>query len=108
MFNLLCVRSAAVPRLERLVKDPTVPAELQLQIGDQLDHERSKAARGHLENSLRRHNLLPAVFALLKAMGEGGIGKSVANKLIPDDAVDQARVKRKERRARKAAGKDDV
>lgn len=72
MFNLLAVRSAAIPRLTRLIADPSTSAAERLQMEDQLEHERNKAKRGELENSLRRHNLLPTVFALLQAMGESG------------------------------------
>jgi len=76
MFNLLAVRSSAIPRLTRLLSDPATPAEVQLQLSDQLEHEKTKAARGDMENALRRHNLLPAVFAMFKAMGEsGGMGE---------------------------------
>ncbi|WWD22144.1 hypothetical protein CI109_106633 [Kwoniella shandongensis] len=94
MFNLLCVRSAAIPRLQRLLNDPTTPAEVRFQLQDQLEHERTKSQRGEMENSLRRHNLLPTVFALFKAMGEKGvIGK----------AVEEARAKGKDRKERRAA-----
>ena len=72
MFNLLAIRSAAVPRLTRLLSDPTTPGESKIQLSDQLEHERVKAARGSMENALRRHNLLPAVFAMFKAIGESG------------------------------------
>jgi len=78
MFNLLAVRSAAIPRLTRLIKDESTSAGERLQMGDQLEHEKNKAMRGDTENALRRHNLLPAVFAMLKAMGEtGSIGGSL-------------------------------
>ncbi|KAK8846796.1 hypothetical protein IAR55_005884 [Kwoniella newhampshirensis] len=93
MFNLLCVRSAAIPRLQRLLQDPTTPAEMRYQLQDQLDHERTKAQRGEVENALRRHNLLPTVFALFKAMGEKG---------LMSKAVEEARAKGKERKERRA------
>ena len=47
--------------------------EQRIALQDQLEHERTKAARGTVENALRRHNLLPAVFAMFKAMGETGM-----------------------------------
>jgi len=72
MFNLLAVRSAAIPRLTRLVNDKSTSAGERMQMEDQLEHERNKARRGDTENALRRHNLLPAVFAMFKAMGETG------------------------------------
>jgi ubiquitin carboxyl-terminal hydrolase L5 len=68
MFNLLAVRSHAIPRLERLVTSDGTGV-----LADQLEHEKHKAERGRVENALRRNNLLPAVFAMLKAMGEGGL-----------------------------------
>ena len=40
---------------------------------EQLAQEKTKAQRGSVENSLRRNNLLPAVFAMFKAMGESGM-----------------------------------
>jgi ubiquitin carboxyl-terminal hydrolase L5 len=72
MFNLLAVRSAAIPRLTRLIADPQTSAAEKMQMEDQLEHEKNKAKRGDMENSLRRHNLLPTVFALLQAMGQSG------------------------------------
>jgi ubiquitin carboxyl-terminal hydrolase L5 len=70
MFNLLAIRSNAIPRLERLVKsdESMVPVW-----ADQLESERHKAERGRVENALRRNNLLPVVFELLKGMGESGM-----------------------------------
>ncbi|ODO03153.1 hypothetical protein I350_05998 [Cryptococcus amylolentus CBS 6273] len=80
MFNLLAVRSAALPRLERLLHDPSTPAEQKFALQDQLEHEQSKAKRGALENKLRQHNLLPVVFQLFKGLGESGLaGKAVAD-----------------------------
>ncbi|OXG98332.1 ubiquitin carboxyl-terminal hydrolase L5, partial [Cryptococcus neoformans A1-35-8] len=73
MFNLLAVRSAALPRLERLLHDPSTPAEQKFALQDQLEHEQSKAKRGALENKLRQHNLLPVVFQLFKGLGESGL-----------------------------------
>lgn len=73
MFNLLCVRSAAIPRLERLLNDPATPAEQKFVLQDQLEHERNKSQKGAMENSLRRHNLLPVVFQLFKSLGESGM-----------------------------------
>ncbi|WVQ84053.1 hypothetical protein IAT38_006198 [Cryptococcus sp. DSM 104549] len=94
MFNLLCIRSAPFPRLQRLLADPTTPAEQQLALHDQLEHELSKAAQGARENALRRHNLLPAVFELFKALGQSGKAGEV---------VEEARKKGKERREKRAA-----
>lgn len=65
MFNLLCIRSDPIPRLRR-------QSETSPQAADQLSHELEKRRKGDLENSLRRHNLLPAVFAVLKGLGQSG------------------------------------
>ena len=76
MFNLLAVRSNAIPRLERLI---TTDNEVGPLLADQLEHERHKAERGRIENTLRRNNLLPVVFELLKGMGKSGMmGESSA------------------------------
>ena len=85
MFNLLAVRAAAIPRLSRLISDPSTPAAEKMQMEDQLEHEKNKTRRGDTENALRRHNLLPAVFAMLKAMGEtGAISKSTVLECADD------------------------
>jgi ubiquitin carboxyl-terminal hydrolase L5 len=68
MFNLLAIRSAAVPRLQRQIADPATPAHERLALQDQLDHETQKASQGAVENSLRRHNMLPLVLGLLEAL----------------------------------------
>ena len=72
MFNLLCVRAAAIPRLTRLLQTTSLETQDQITLSDQLEHEQSKSQRGKIENSLRQHNLLPVVFQLFKAMGESG------------------------------------
>jgi hypothetical protein len=72
MFNLLCVRSAAIPRLTRLLQNTSLETQDQLDLSDQLEHEQTKSQRGKVENTLRQHNLLPVVFQLFKAMGESG------------------------------------
>lgn len=72
MFNLLAVRSAAVPRLTRQINDASTPATQRYQLSDQLEHEKNKASRGELENTLRQNNLLPVVFQLFKEMGQSG------------------------------------
>ncbi|WRT64982.1 uncharacterized protein IL334_001923 [Kwoniella shivajii] len=97
MFNLLCIRSTPLPRLQRLLNDPSTPAQEKYQIQDQLEHELNKTKRGQMENTLRRNNLLPVVFQLFKALGESGL----ANK-----AVEDARAKGKERKERRAAKGD--
>jgi len=74
MFNLLCIRSSAIPRLTRQIGDPSTLSQDKYLLSDQLEHERNKAEKGRMENALRRHNLLPIVFELFKAMGESGMG----------------------------------
>jgi len=73
MFNLLCIRSAAIPRLKRMLDTSNKDVDEQMMLSDQLDHERINAARGAMENALRRNNLLPAVLAMFKGMGESGM-----------------------------------
>jgi ubiquitin carboxyl-terminal hydrolase L5 len=78
MFNLLAVRSDPIPRLTRQLADTSLPAQQQYSLGDQLEHEQHKAKQGHVENTLRRNNLLPVVFELFKALGQkGNIGTSL-------------------------------
>lgn len=68
MFNLLAVRSAAIPRLQRLVTDESTPMGERLALQDQLEQEKQKAERGKFDNALRRHNLLPLVLGLLEGL----------------------------------------
>ena len=89
MFNLLSIRSAAIPRLKRLMQDPALGLEERMYLQEQLDHEERLLEAGKRDNALRRHNLLPAVFALFKAMGESGRMGAV---------LEEARKKGKERR----------
>ncbi|KAJ9114932.1 hypothetical protein QFC20_001306 [Naganishia adeliensis] len=100
MFNLLCVRSAAIPRLQRLLADPTTPAEFKPTYQSQLETEREKVRRGKLENGLRRNNLVPLMVELTKILaeqkGQEG-GKSVL-----EEATEKARVVGREKRARRA------
>ncbi|KAL7424369.1 hypothetical protein Q5752_000051 [Cryptotrichosporon argae] len=96
MFNLLAVRSAAVPRLQRRLAGPELDSTTRAELADQLAHEQAKAARGRVENALRRSNLLPAVFELFKALRRSDVAPR---------AVEDARAKGRERRAR--AAKDD-
>lgn len=110
MFNLLAVRSAAIPRLEKLLADTQTETAQRLEAEQQLEAERVKAERGEVENALRRHNLLPTVFALFKAMGESGMmGEFEALLLYRvelmdlDKAVEEARAKGKERKEKAKA-----
>ena len=88
MFNLLAVRASTIPRLTRLLGERH-PESDKLAWAEQLEHERIKAKRGDMENALRRHNLLPAVFEMLRALGQsGGMGR----------VVEEAQAKGRERR----------
>ncbi|OCF76710.1 ubiquitin carboxyl-terminal hydrolase L5 [Kwoniella mangroviensis CBS 8886] len=99
MFNLLCIRSSPLPRLQRQLNDPSTNQTEKYQIQDQLEHELSKSNRGKLENTLRRNNLLPVVFQLFKGLGESGLAGK---------AVEEARAKGKERREKRLAkGEED-
>jgi hypothetical protein len=70
MFNLLCIRSDPLPRIHRLLKDPSLSTAEQMDLSSQLEHEELKSRRGKVENNLRKHNLLPVVFELFKALGK--------------------------------------
>lgn len=96
MFNLLAVRSAAIPRLERQLAEAKNEGE-RFALQEQLQHERAKDAEGRIENSLRRHNMLPLVLGLFEALNASSIKAGV---------IDEARAKGKERRA-KAKGKGE-
>lgn len=98
MFNLLCVRSTAIPRIQRLLNDSATKEGEKFMLQEQLEHEQNRAQRGKLENTLRRNNLLPAVFAILKGLGESGLA---------DKAVDEARAKGKLARGKATAQKED-
>lgn len=100
MFNLLCVRAAAIPRLERLIADPDTPSEFKSTYQSQLENELEKVRRGKLENGLRRNNLVPLMVELTKILAEQKgqeDGKSVLEK-----ASEKARVIGREKRARRA------
>lgn len=91
MFNLLAVRSAAIPRLERQLAEAKDAGE-RFSLQEQLQHERAKDAEGRIENSLRRHNMLPLVLGLFEALNASSIKAGV---------IDEARAKGKERRAKR-------
>ncbi len=102
MFNLLAVRSAAIPRLEKQLAAAGDAAE-RMHISDQLEHERAKQAEGKMENSLRRHNMLPLVLDLFKALNESSIKceSELPSALTTAEVVDAARAKGQERRERR-------
>ncbi|ORX34420.1 ubiquitin-specific protease [Kockovaella imperatae] len=99
MFNLLAVRSDPLPRLTRLLNDPTTATQEKMTMQDQLYQERTKNERGAVENTLRRNNLLPVVFELFKTLGQSG-------KMGP--IIEEARAKGRTRRERaKQRGEDE-
>ncbi|CAK9786505.1 putative ubiquitin-specific protease [Cutaneotrichosporon oleaginosum] len=93
MFNLLAVRSAAIPRLERELAAASGEME-RLRITEMLAQERAKAQEGAVENALRRHNMLPLVLGLFEALNASSIKAEV---------IDAAREKAKARKAQAAA-----
>ena len=99
MFNLLCVRAAAIPRLQRLIADPATPREFIPTYQSQLEAEREKVRRGKLENGLRRNNLVPLMVELSKILAEQK-GQE-AGKSVLEEATEKARVIGKERRERR-------
>jgi len=68
MFNLLCIRSAPIPRLRRLLTSSETSPDILEEISNQLGYEQEKSRRWQLENSLRRHNLIPMVIEVLQIM----------------------------------------
>lgn len=96
MFNLLAVRSAAIPRLEREIAAASNEME-RFRLSDMLAQETAKAQEGAVENALRRHNMLPLVLGLFEALN----GSSVKAEVI-----DAAREKAKERKAKAKEGKE--
>ncbi|GHJ84479.1 hypothetical protein NliqN6_0881 [Naganishia liquefaciens] len=99
MFNLLCVRSAAIPRLQRLIADPTTPRDFIPTYQSQLAAEREKVRRGKLENGLRRNNLVPLMVELTKILGEQKGQEQGKSVLL--EATEKARVVGRERRERR-------
>ncbi|BEJ12135.1 hypothetical protein CspHIS471_0205950 [Cutaneotrichosporon sp. HIS471] len=90
MFNLLAVRSAAIPRLEREIAATSNEME-RFRLSETLAQERAKAQEGAVENALRRHNMLPLVLGLFEALNASSIKAGV---------IDAARDKAKERKAK--------
>lgn len=98
MFNLLAVRADPVPRLKAQLAQPGLSEGERFQAQEQLAHEEAKRAKGAMENSLRRHNILPVVLELFKALADSGDAPA------REAAVGAAREKG---RKRKEAGKED-
>lgn len=98
MFNLLAVRSDPVPRLKAELAQSDLSEGRRFEVQEQLQHEEAKRARGAMENSLRRHNILPVVLELFKALAESG---DAADR---EKTIDAAREKGRKRRE---AGKEE-
>lgn len=105
MFNLLAIRSAAIPRLERLIASPDTPSSIIPQLQENLLQEQEKLHRMKLENGLRRSNLVGMILECLKQMSkektQGDVGKSRL-----EEAVEKARVIGKEKREKRMKGMD--
>jgi ubiquitin carboxyl-terminal hydrolase L5 len=98
MFNLMAVRSAAVPRLERLIAAPDTPDAIIPSLTENLRQEQEKIHRMKLENGLRRSNLVGMILESLKQMAkEKTVGDS-AGKSKLEVAVEKARTIGKEKR----------
>lgn len=98
MFNLLAVRADPVPRLQAELAQPDLSEGRRFEAQEQLSHEQAKRARGAMENSLRRHNILPVVLELFKALADSPDAQA------REAAIDAARDKGRKRRE---AGKDE-
>jgi ubiquitin carboxyl-terminal hydrolase L5 len=108
MFNLLAIRSAAIPRLERLIASSDTPSSVIPQLQENLLQEQEKLHRMKLENGLRRSNLVGMILECLKQMSKektqgdaAGAGKSRL-----EEAVEKARVIGKEKREKRMKGMD--
>jgi ubiquitin carboxyl-terminal hydrolase L5 len=108
MFNLLAIRSAAIPRLERLIASPDTPSSIIPQLRENLLQEQEKLHRMKLENGLRRSNLVGMILECLKQMSkektQGDVGGAGKNRL--EEAVEKARVIGKEKREKRMKGMD--
>lgn len=93
MFNVLAVRGATLPRLEKELSEATDEYQAA-SLSEMIAFERAKEERGNTENALRKHNLLPVVLELFKSLGRTGrLGEHshVDAVLTVDDAVTAAR-----------------
>lgn len=106
MFNLLAVRSAAIPRLERLIASPETPASIIPQLQDSLLQEQEKVHQMKFENGLRRSNLVGTILACLKQMSKEKVAGDAAGKSKLEEAVEKARVIGKEKREKRMKGMD--
>ncbi|KAJ9120595.1 hypothetical protein QFC22_002524 [Naganishia vaughanmartiniae] len=100
MFNLLCVRSAAIPRLRRLLTDPTTPTAFIPDLQAQLSAEEEKVRRGKLENGVRRNNLIPLMVELTRILAEQNTGEE--GKSVLQEVTEKARVIGQQKRNRAA------
>jgi len=104
-FNLLAIRDDPLPRLQAQVAEAQSKGQSDwaATLLEQISHENEKRDRWAFENSLRRHNHLGTIHALLLAM---------AQVEILDGAVDNAKTKMTERikaaREKRAKGESDM
>lgn len=76
MFNVLAVRGEALPRLQRQMAEHGEGSDMARYLQERIQAEVTKVKQGQRENALRKHNILPIVFAMLTAMGKtGALGK---------------------------------
>jgi len=106
MFNLLAIRSAAIPRLERLISAPDTPASIIPQLQQDLEQEQEKQHRMKLENGLRRSNLVGMILECLKQMSKEKVGGDATGKSRLEEAVEKARIVGKEKREKRMKGMD--
>jgi ubiquitin carboxyl-terminal hydrolase L5 len=106
MFNLLAIRSAAIPRLERLIADPTTPDAIIPSLTASLHQEQEKLHRMKLENGLRRSNLVGMILESLKQMAKEKADGDSAGKTKLEVAVEKARAIGKEKREKRMKGMD--
>jgi len=104
MFNLMAVRSAAVPRLERLIAAPDTPDAIIPSLTESLHQEQEKLHRMKLENGLRRSNLVGMILESLKQMAKEKADGNSAGKSKLEVAVEKARGVGKEKRDKQMKG----
>jgi ubiquitin carboxyl-terminal hydrolase L5 len=106
MFNLLAVRSAAIPRLERLISASDTPDAIIPSLTESLHQEQEKLHRMKLENGLRRSNLVGMILESLKQMArEKADGETLGRSKL-EVAVEKARTIGNEKREKRMKGMD--
>jgi len=106
MFNLMAVRSAAIPRLERLISAHDTPDAIIPSLTESLHQEQEKLHRMKLENGLRRSNLVGMILESLKQMAKEKTDGELSDKSKLEVAVEKARTLGKEKREKQMKGMD--